>query len=408
MHGFGAWGRRAAVAAASLLAVVSSGCTTGLGPKTLRTERPEYNRQLLRSHNAEMLLNVVRLRYNESPLFLQVGSMVANYKYEAGFSGGAGFGAGNGGTSGSFGGNLDYREQPTITYSPLIGEEFAQRMLTPLPLESIMLFEQSGWSANRLMLVGVQQINEVYNAPTSAGPTPRTEPDYEAFLDLAERLERLRDAGLVGFNWEFPSAGKGPTGRAPHARASSAAKASTGPSKESAGTEASPPPGGLPRIWLHEPGDPADPLAADVAAVRRILDLPPGLDEYELDGFPFARKPDVVGIRCRSLLGIMFFLSQAVEVPPEHVAAGLVTVTKAKDGRPFDWRRLTDRILTIHSQKTEPQDAFVAVRDRGWWFYVADDDPDSKATFALLDVLYSLQQATGHGKMPVLTLPVGD
>jgi len=86
----------------------------------------------------------------------------------------------------------------------------------------------------------------------------------------------------------------------------------------------------------------------------------------------------------------------------------LVTVTKAKDGRPFDWRVLTDRILRVHSRKTEPPNAFVAVKDHGWWFWIAEDDPDSKATFALLDILYSLQQATGRGKMPVLTLPVGD
>ena len=194
------------------------------------------------------------------------------------------------------------------------------------------------------------------------------------------------------------NAGKRPSDR------SARMKTSTAAAKAADSDSADPPPGGLPRLWLHEPARPGDPLAA----VRRILDLPGGRDEYTLDGFPFGRQPDYVGIRCRSLLGIMFFLSQAVEVPPDHVAAGLVTVTKAKDGRPFDWRLLTDRVLRVHSQKTEPSNAFVAVRDRGWWFWVAEDDPDSKATFALLDILYSLQQATGRGKMPVLTLPVGD
>ena len=49
----------------------------------------------------------------------------------------------------------------------------------------------------------------------------------------------------------------------------------------------------------------------------------------------------------------------------------------------------------------------VAVQHRGWWFYIADDDQSSKATFSLLNILYSLQQATGQGKSPVLTLPIG-
>lgn len=386
--------------------LLSAACTTGLGPKTLRTERPDYNRQLLGSHNAEMLLNLVRLRYNEAPLFLQVGSVVTNYKYEAGLSALGGIaGPGNGGNTGVFGGNLDYREQPTITYSPLIGEEFAQRMLTPLPIESIMLFEQSGWSAFRLMMIGVQQINDVYNAPTSNGPTPRTKPDFEAFLDLAMRIERLREARLIGFNWEFAEADERVSARETTGKSHAKTPPAAAPDP---GGFAKPPPGGLPRLWLHEPADPGDPLAGDVAAVRRILDLPSDREEYVLDGFPFGRRRDHVGIRCRSLLGIMFFLSQAIEVPPEDVAAGRLAVTRERDDQPFDWRRITDRILTIHSQKSEPSNAFVAVKDRDWWFYVADDDPDSKATFALLGILYSLQQMTGHGKAPVLTLPVGD
>jgi hypothetical protein len=43
-------------------------------------------------------------------------------------------------------------------------------------------------------------LNDVFNAPTASGPTPEGKPDYERFADLAERLHRLHDAGLVGFN----------------------------------------------------------------------------------------------------------------------------------------------------------------------------------------------------------------
>jgi len=219
------------------------------------------------------------------------------------------------------------------------------------------------------------------------------------------RIERLREARLIGFNWEFAEADERVSARETAGKSHAKAPPAAAPDP---GGSAKPPPGGLPRLWLHEPADPGDPLAGDVTAVRRILDLPSDREEYVLDGFPFGRRRDHVGIRCRSLLGIMFFLSQAIEVPPEDVAAGRLAVTRERDDQPFDWRRITDRILTIHSQKSEPSNAFVAVKDRDWWFYVADDDPDSKATFALLGILYSLQQMTGHGKAPVLTLPVGD
>lgn len=385
------------------LAIAGAGCTTGLGPRALRSERPAYNDRLLESHNAEMLLNLVRLRYDDPTLFLQVGSVVTNYKYAGTLSGSGSLESNPLGTGGTVG--LGYQEQPTITYSPLIGQAFAQRMLTPLPLESIMLFEQGGWSAYRLFAIGIGQVNDVYNAPTADGPTPLSPPDYETFLDLADRLERLRGAQLVGFNWEFRGHEHDAGDHTAHGRGKHPHE------KRPAGDDDAPSsghePGGLPRLWLREPADPASPLAADVAAVRRMLDLPPDLAEFKLDSFPYKRKPDHVGVRSRSLLGTMFFLSKAIEVPPEHLAAGLVAITRNADGTPFDWRRVTGRLLSIHSQKSEPSNAWIAVQSRGWWFWIADDDPNSKATFTLLCILYSLQQLTGQEKAPVLTLPVG-
>ena len=322
-----------------------------------------------------MLLNLVRLRYNDSPLFLELGTVVAQYNYNASLNASGnvdGVGTGNA----TFGTGLGYSESPTITYTPLKGEDFATRMLTPLPLNSLMFFSQNGWSENRLMRLAVQRLNDVYNAPTASGPTPEAAPDYAAFADLAEHMHRLQLAGLVGLNWEEKEHEKDP-------------------------------PGHNPRFWIHAPADPRSPLAADVAAVRRALALEPGRDEFKLTAFPFGRKPTEVGLRCRSLLGMLYFLSASVEPPPEHVAAGLVTVTRDEAGRPFDWSKATDGIMAVHSQRDRPTRASVAVRHRGWWFYVADDDQSSKKTFGLLNILFSLQSVSPKGGAPVLTLPVG-
>ena len=68
---------------------------------------------------------------------------------------------------------------------------------------------------------------------------------------------------------------------------------------------------------------------------------------------------------------------------------------------------MTGKVMTIHSQEEEPQRAYLAVQHRGWWFYIADDDQTSKTTFSLLNILFSLQSASGKGKSPLLTLPVG-
>ena len=211
-------------------------------------------------------------------------------------------------------------------------------------------------------------MNDVFNAPTAAGPTPEREPDYEAFADLAERLHRLQAADCR------PQLGDRGAREAP-ARTQS-------------------PLLGAPAA------DPPSPLAADVAAVRRHLDLQPGRHDFELTAFPFERRRDEVGMRCRSLLGVLYFLSQSVELPPPDVEAGLVTVTEDGRGTAFDWSKVTGKVMAIHSQKDRPDNAYVAVPYRGWWFYIADDDQRSKATFSLLNILFSLQSATGKGNRP--------
>ena len=219
-------------------------------------------------------------------------------------------------------------------------------------------------------------VNDVFNALTASGPTPERQPDYEAFADFADRFHRLQAAGLIGLNWETEE-------------------------------HETKPPGRNPRFWIRAPANRNDPLAVDVDALRRNLGLQPGRDDFQLTAFPFMRQPSQVGIRCRSLLGVLYFLAQSVEPPAPHVQAGLLTVTEDDQGRPFDWSKITGNVMTIHSQEDHPVNAYVAVQHRGWWFSIADDDQSSKAIFSLLNFLFSLQAATGKGKSPILTLPVG-
>ena len=94
-------------------------------------------------------------------------------------------------------------------------------------------------------------------------------------------------------------------------------------------------------------------------------------------------------------------------MPPPHSDSGAVTVTQEEDGRPFDWKQVMGEVLAIPSQKDRPSNASVAVKHRGWWFYLRDDDQRSKATFGMLNLLFSLQSASAKGKSPILTLPVG-
>jgi hypothetical protein len=61
----------------------------------------------------------------------------------------------------------------------------------------------------------------------------------------------------------------------------------------------------------------------------------------------------------------------------------------------------------MKSAATRPENAVIAVRYRGYWFWIDDTDLDSKSTFAMLSQIFSLQAGKAEGIVPVLTLPVG-
>ena len=103
----------------------------------------------------------------------------------------------------------------------------------------------------------------------------------------------------------------------------------------------------------------------------------------------------------------MTFLSKGVCVPEEHVISGVAPTTPGPDGQPFDWTRITAGNFVVHFQKHRPRDAEVAVPYRGYWFYVAPNDVNSRAALAILEVVFALQESDGRSAGPMLTLPIG-
>jgi len=56
---------------------------------------------------------------------------------------------------------------------------------------------------------------------------------------------------------------------------------------------------------------------------------------------------------------------------------------------PIRLAHMLDDSCSRHPEKLAEK-AYAAVRYRDWWIYIADDDQSSKATFCLLNILYSL------------------
>ena len=63
--------------------------------------------------------------------------------------------------------------------------------------------------------------------------------------------------------------------------------------------------------------------------------------------------------------------------------------------------------LRIRTQPDRPEDAFIAIRHQGHWFYVEHADHASKRTIALLTVLFRLLAPDKPAAAPILTLPIG-
>ena len=354
-----------------LLQFFVTSCAIRIGPRTIPRARFNYNETIARSLNEQLLLNLVRLRYRDTPLFLDVGTVVAQYSLSGQASASPLINVdGTDQTQYGFGVSGSYSERPTITYQPLKGEDFAQRLLSPISPVTLILLSQSGWSVGRLLLCCVQQIHELKNAPSATGPTPSYIPDNKEFRQLAGLLRKLQIAGVLNFR----------LGYADEQRAAF--------------------------ISIARPSQ-DDPWKTEIGEVRTLLGVSDQHETFRLTSQSLRRETDQIAILGRSLLGVLFFLSQAVEAPQPHQDQGLVTVVTGPEGRPFDWTTVTGGLLRIRSQAGQPANAFVRINYRGHWFHIEDHDLHSKATFNLLTYLFSLQAAAGAGVSPLLTLPVG-
>lgn len=65
-----------------------SGCT-GIGPLTVARDRFDYTAALSDSWKGEMLLNMVKMRYGDAPVFLDVGNVINQYSVEGSIDAGA-------------------------------------------------------------------------------------------------------------------------------------------------------------------------------------------------------------------------------------------------------------------------------------------------------------------------------
>ena len=339
------------------LAALLTSCTS-LGPRTIERDRMDYGLSLNTSIKQQLLGNIVRLRYMEAPVFVDVSSVINQYSLSGQVEAGIGFNNSfSSGDTGSLGAAGRWEDRPTITYSPISGRKFSESLLTAIPPEALFALVQSGWSPDLMFRLTVSQMNGVADADPPLQADPR-------FREMLSVWTRLRDARVIGL------------------RRSNKADEQA-------------------RIVLYVSDvELGEQTRADLAFLIETLGLRQGVKEFTLAYGVISDKPDTVAVLTKSILDMMVDLARQVDVPQVHIDEGRTMPTFVDTG-------LGGPLFRVQSSLEEPEMPYVAIRDRGYWYYIDDRDLMSKRTFGVVQILLSLTDAGEQAKGPVVSIGGG-
>jgi hypothetical protein len=342
--------------------VVASGCHS-IGPSTVARDRFDYSEAISDSWKRQTLLNIVKLRYDDPPIFVDVGQIVSGYTLQStGSVGGTVQSAANGSNGLALGAEVSYTDRPTITYTPLTGNKFIRTIVTPIPPAALFSAIQAGFPADAIMLAGVASINGLKNQQKSgtvnAGANSK-------FLRVVELMRKIQLADGVGMRVEGDT-----------------------PKTEAA-------------LVLFHMQSMTPETAADVAELHQLLGLAPDAKEVKLVFGSGPANDHELAVTTRSMIHIMANMAAQADVPPEDQAAGRVNPAWDAGANGAD----RPRLIHIYCSDTEPKDAFAEVHYRNHWFWISDTDLKSKHMFSLIMLLFTLGDNSEPSSPPVLTIP---
>ncbi len=360
------------------IVLLLSGCGL-LGPKRMVPDRFNYSEAIGQSVRDQMLLNIVRTRYMETPVFLAVSSVVNQYGLTGGISGtlirerpdspGVDIDTNIGEL------NLQYSERPTVTYVPIGGQEFSSHLLSRVPPEVFFAAAQSGLPVDVLMRLGVRRLGKVENASFGKLSLGRAGDDFdklENFTKVVDLFIRLVDAKVIEVQ-----------------------KGDVDPETDEGEED-------FERFLVIADKVPRDmrPLLAEF---RRLVGLSTDHNRYRITSRVANIGDDEMTVQTRSVMAIIEFVSRGVEVPVEHLEQGRVDrfgIQSAPTGAAqqlFPFR--------MYASPNRPRNAYAAVRFKRYWYSIERNDTISKRALNVLIILYQLRAPATEGAGPILTIP---
>ena len=200
---------RSAIALVGGLTLLAGSGGCAFGPKVLEQSHSRYNASVRRVNEEQLLENIVRCRYNESPFKLTVSSIAAQYELSGGAEARPFFVAPNpsGSVFKTFTSVLPditagAANRPTITLIPS-GGDAVRRFLTPIAPERLSYLFSNCWQISTVLRLYVERLNGVPNAPSASGPQRPFAPDFARFQRVAYLLQVAQDlASLVDISYE--------------------------------------------------------------------------------------------------------------------------------------------------------------------------------------------------------------
>lgn len=337
------------------------GCGS-IGPRTVTKDRFDYTTAIAESWKSQMLLNIVKIRYSDTPVFIDVSSVISQVGIENTINVSAGWSFPPTSNNQSVGSSTKFGEKPTITYTPLSGEKFTKSLLTPIPPSALLFLIQGGWPVRLLFELCVKAINDLDNRSTAPGFARTEDPQFQTLVGLLERIQKSgalgmrvtkkdnRDASVMSFRRKV-----------------------------------------------------APEVGQEVADVRKLLGINPDAEETAVTYGSTATRDDEVAMLTRSIMDIIIEMSSQIDAPAQHVADKRTYATSPEIGQGAGQ---TQPFIKVFASKEKPEDTFVSIQNRDHWFWVDDRDRASKARFTFLMVLFSLVETGTVTQAPLVTIPI--
>ena len=141
-------------------------------------------------------------------------------------------------------------------------------------------------------------------------------------------------------------------------------------------------------------------IQADRDLVRKLLGVRTDLQDIKVIYGGMSNSDDVIAIQTRSGLQILAELGANVEVPPEHISEQRTypPIPELRGAQPLL------PLIKIHAEKSQPSDAFAAVKYRDYWYWIDDRDFRSKGVFTFLMIIMTLAEKGENVQAPVVTI----